>query len=31
VATETTKPAEAYARVPETTIGPYRGGLPGDA
>jgi len=31
VATETTKPAEAYARVPETTTGPYRGGLPGDA
>jgi len=28
---ETTKPAEAYAGQPQTTTGPYRGGLPGDA
>jgi uncharacterized cupin superfamily protein len=27
---ETTDPAEAYAGVPETTAGPYAGGLPGD-
>jgi len=31
VTTETTKPDEAYAGVPETAPGPYRGGLPGDA
>ena len=30
VTEETTNPAEAYAGVPETTTGPYRGGLPGD-
>ena len=30
VTEETTKPAEAYAGVPETTTGPYRGGLPGE-
>jgi uncharacterized cupin superfamily protein len=30
-AQHTTSPAEAYAGVPETEAGPYRGGLPGDA
>src|SRR6185437_16092674 len=30
VTEETTKPAEAYASLPEATTGPYRGGLPGD-
>ncbi len=29
--TQTTKPGEAYAGVPETLPGVYRGGLPGDA
>jgi uncharacterized cupin superfamily protein len=31
VTDRTTKPDEAYAGVPETAEGPYRGGLPGDA
>ena len=31
VTERTTKPDEAYAGVPETTAGPYRGGLPQDA
>jgi len=30
VTAETARPAEAYASLPETSTGPYRGGLPGD-